>query len=459
MLQALDTVSFSKTTRRRIGVGGESGAPLRQAQGRFSLWPAGRRRCLLLAAFFLLSLPRFAAAGSWNGPAQQLAQKIVSVTGPGAVAVTVEDRSSLAKKDVDAIGGLLRVEMESLGARPVNLEQAAASVSVWLSENPKFYVWVAEIRAGKGEPAVVMVELPRSDDGGFSRESAPESIRKIPLWAQEERILDVLVLEEQTAPTQIAVLDGEKVAIYRLKNGKWAQEQSLAIVHTRPWPRDLRGRIAGAQDHLFDVYLPGVLCRSTTSLPLALACRESDDPWPLVTPGTASFASSTHGMGAPSLGAFYSASRNFFTGALTPGVGKLTTMGKFYSAAALPRERYVLWLFAETDGEVHLVDGVTDQAAKFGWGSDVASIRAGCGAAAQVLATSAAKNYAENGGDSVRAYEIADRDAAPASTALSFSGEITALWTEPKGDSVIAVVRNRESGEYEAFRLAVVCSQ
>jgi hypothetical protein len=36
---------------------------------------------------------------------------------------------------------------------------------------------------------------------------------------------------------------------------------------------------------------------------------------------------------------------------------------------------------------------------------------------------------------------------------------ITALWTEAKADAAIAVVRNRESGSYEAFRLALVCSQ
>jgi hypothetical protein len=450
MRHAIDWVSFSKTTWRRISFGGENGT--------FSRQPAGRRRYFLVCVLLGLALPLVAAAGSWNGPSQALAQKIVALTGPGAVAVTVENRSSLAKTDADAIGGLLRVALESLGARPVKPEQAAASVTVWLSENPQSYVWVAEIRVGMSEPAVVMVDVPRADEGGFARESVQESIRKIALWAQEERILDVLVLEEQTSPTQIAVLDGEKVAIYRMKNGKWLQEQNLAISHARPWPRDLRGRIIAAQDHLFDVYLPGVFCRSTTTLPLAVSCRESDDPWLLVTPDAARYSQQGRGAGLPALSAFYSASRNFFTGALTPGVGKLTTVGKFYAAAPLLRERYVLWLFAETDGEIHLVDGVTDQAARLGWGSDIASVRTSCSAGWQVLATSAADSV-ENGEDSVRAYDIADRDPAPASAALTFSGEITALWTDAKGDSAIAVARNRQSGEYEAFRLGVVCGQ
>jgi len=417
---------------------------------------------LVLALFFLgCGLVGHAAASDWRGPAQQLAQKIVAVTGPGAVAVTVENRSSLAKKDADAVSGALRVELEALGVRPATPGQAAASVSVWLSENPQCYVWVAEIHQGAGESSVVIVSVPRRDEVGQPRESAPVTLRKIPLWAQEERILDVVVLEEDSAPRQIAVLDGDKVAIYRQKNGKWQQEQSLGITHVRPWPRDLRGRLmtATAKDHLLDVYLPGVFCRSGTSLPLALNCRESDDPWPLMATGVGSFPSFGGSAPVPPLGTFYSASRNFFTGALTPGVGKLTTVGKFYSAAPLPREKYVLWLFAGTDGEVHLVDGVTDQAARLGWGSDVASVKTGCGLGWQVLATGTGNSNLESGADSVRAYEIADRDPVPVSAALDFSGEITALWTEAKGDHAIAIARNRETGEYEAFRLAVACSQ
>jgi hypothetical protein len=385
-----------------------------------------------------------ARATDWSDPARRMAQKIVAITGPGAVAVAVENRSSLSRKDFDTISGALRVALESLGARSAGVEQAAASVTVSLSEDPQFYVWVAEIHQGTEAAAVVIVSLPRGDEARFGEESMPVSLRKIPLWAQEDRILDVAVLEEDSAPKQIAVLDAVKVAIYRQKNGKWQQEQSLAIAHVRPWPRDLRGRAIAAKDHLLDVYLPGEFCRTTTGLPLALNCRESDDPWPLAATAI-----------VQPLEAFYSASRNFFTGALTPGVGKLTTVGKFYSAAPLPREKYMLWLFAGTDGQIHFADGVTDQTEKLGWGSDIASVKTGCGPGLLVLATDAA----DNGTDNLRAYEVADRDPVAVSAALDFAGEITALWTEAKGDTAIAVVRSQETGEYEAFRVAVGCSQ
>jgi hypothetical protein len=212
---------------------------------------------------------------------------------------------------------------------------------------------------------------------------------------------------------------------------------------------------------LLDAYLPGVICRAAGS-PVSLSCRESDDPWPLVS-GTLNggnlsvFPSAGLGSGAstvvPQMGAFFASTRNFFTGALTPGVGKFTTVPKFYSAALLPRDKYTLWIFAATDGQVHIVDGVSDQVARFGWGSDVASVKTACGAGWQVFATSSADS-----GDSVRVYEFPDRDPVAVSAAMDFSGTITALWTEARGDTTVAVVRDRETGTYEAFRLALACS-
>jgi len=311
---------------------------------------------------------------------------------------------------------------------------------------------------------VVMVSAPRPQGAMAARDSVPLSLRKIPLWAQDDPILDVAVLEENVTPSHIAVLDAENVSLYRMQGGKWQLEQALAIAHARPWPRDLRGRLIPARDHLLDVYLPGVICAGTAALPLALNCRESDDPWPLAAGTLAGgalsvFPSAGLASGAstvlPQMKAFFAPTRNFFTGALTPGVGKFTTVPKFYSAAVLPREKYALWLFAAIDGQVHLLDGVSDQAARLGWGSDLAGVKTACGAGWQILATSSG-NDAE---DSMRAYEFPDRDPVAVSAAMDFPGAITALWTEAKGDTAVAVARNRETGSYEAFRVAISCSQ
>ena len=272
-------------------------------------------------------------------------------------------------------------------------------------------------------------------------QAAPLTIRKIPLWVQEVRILDVAVLEEATAPSHIAVLDPEKVALYRFSNGRWQEEQALSIPHARSWPRDMRGRLVLGQDHLLDVYLPGVFCQSSGSVPLSLSCRESDDPWPLSS--------------LVPLAGFFAPTRNFFTGVLSPGIGKQTSTAKFYSAAPLPRPNYSLWVFAGVDGQAHLLDGVSDQTARVNWGSDLASVKSSCGSGWQVLATRAG----DDSGDAVRAYEFPDREPVAVSEPLEFGGGISALWTEGKGGTAIAVSRNAETGNYEAFRLAVACGQ
>lgn len=416
----------------------------------------------LLQFALLLALGSRVQAADWSVPEQQLAKKIVAVTGPGTAALTFENRSSLGRRDTDIIQNGLRAAMEGMGLRFVKPEQSAATINIALSENSSSYVWVAEIRQGSGEPAVVIVSTVRPEGSVASRDSVPMSLRKTALFAQEHPILDIAVLEESAAPTHIAVLDADDVTLYRMQNGKWEQEQAIGIGPSRPWPRDLRGRLIPAKDHLLDVYLPGVLCRVNGS-PLALSCRDSDDPWPLISGtlngGTMSvFPSAGLANGAstivPQTNAFYAPTRNFFTGVLTPTLGKLSTAPRFYSAALLPREKYILWLFAAVDGQLHMIDGVSDQVAKLGWGSDVASIKTACGAGWQVLASSAGQ-----GADSIRAYEFPDRDPVGVSAAVDFPGPVTALWTEARGDTAIAVARDRQTGTYEAFRLAVACSQ
>ena len=128
---------------------------------------------------------------------------------------------------------------------------------------------------------------------------------------------------------------------------------------------------------------------------------------------------------------------------------------QFYSAAVLPRDKNPAWLFAGVDRETHIFDGATNRVAKLRWGSDLVGVRTSCGAGWQVLATSPV----EEGADSVRAYEIPESDPVAVSAALDFPGPLSALWTEARGDTAIAITKNAETGNYEAFRVAVACGQ
>lgn len=421
-------------------------------------------RALRCAIFFAtLSISLTGRAVDWSGAEQQLARKIATVTGPGTVALTIENRSSLGQRDSEVVQNGLRTALEQAGIHFARPEQAVASVAITLSENVTSYVWIAQIHLSAAESSVVMVPLPRSGRASAAHDSMPITLHKTALWSQSDPILDVSIVEENGAPSRIAVLSAENVSLYRMQGGKWQAEQVLAISHARPWPLDLRGRLMPAKDHLLDAYLPGVICRTSVSGSLVMNCRESDDPWPMVPaamignaaafPSAAS--SSLASVPVSQVAAFFAPTRNFFTGVLTPAVGKFSAVPKFYSAAFVPRDRYMLWLFAAMDGKVHLVDGMSDQASRLEWGSDIASVKTACGAGWQVFAASSA----EQSSAAVRAYEFPDRDPVAVSPAVDFPGEISALWTESKGDSAVLIVNNRETGSYEAYRLAMACSQ
>ena len=265
------------------------------------------------------------------------------------------------------------------------------------------------------------------------------TIRATPLVTQADPILDVAVLEAN--PPRVIVLGRTAVTIQEFANQRWSVVQSLRITSPNPLPRDARGRIFLRKERLFDAYLPGLACHSTNSAPLAMNCALSEDPWPLQAQG---------------LSAFFSPARNFFTGALVPGIGKQNSAPPFYSAAAVPRANYALWIFAGLDGQVHLLDGINQQVlTRIRWGSNVAAVHPACRPDSLVLADAADSEPTE----SIQAYAFADRDPSSVSPKLTFNGNITALWSMPSGESAIAVYRNSGTGNYEALQLNLDCGR
>jgi hypothetical protein len=402
------------------------------------LVPSSRVRWVLCLLLLFLQI---AHASDWHQPEAQLAQKIVAVTGPGVIALEVNNRSSITASDVEIIRRELTSSLASSGVRVWQPDQAAGTVHVTFSENLQNYVWVAEIRQGTNELSVVMVSTARPETALSTQNAPPLTIHATQFISRSDPILDVAVMEGN--PRRMLVLVGTAITPYEFKDGHWVPGQPLAISHPHPFPRDLHGRIMLRKDHLFDAYLPGMVCRSTNSAPLAVNCSPSDDPWPLQTPNLG-------------LSAFFAPSRNFFTGAVVPGIGQQKSAPAFYSAAAVPRDKYTLWIFAGVDGQLHLLDGINHQVVgKIRWGSDLAGVHASCRQGWQVLATSADSESA----DSVQAFELPDREAVAVSKPLALNGKITALWTAQDGESAIAIFRDSETGNYEAALLNFTCGQ
>jgi hypothetical protein len=387
---------------------------------------------------FLLLLSGVTFASDWRQPESQLSAKIAAVTGPGVIALELTNRSSVSSADADQIRRDLTSLLATAGVRVWQPDQASAIVKLTLSENLQQYVWVAQIQQAANQQNVVIVSMPRPESAVTAQNAPPLILHSSPLISQPGPILDVAVLDG--SPRRMLILGTGSVTINEFKDGPFVSGQ-LAINSPVPLPRDLRGRIFLRKDHLFDVYLPGLFCRSTNSSPLSIACNRSDDPWPVETEEQA-------------LSAFFSPTRNFFTGALAPGIGKQKSAPPFYSAAAVSKPNYTLWILSGTDGQIYLLDGINQQiAGKTRWGSDIAGIRASCRPGWQVITTSTE----DDGHDSLQAFEFPDREPLAISQKLEVNGTITALWTAQDGNSATAVYRNSSTGDYEAVQLTLTC--
>ena len=378
-------------------------------------------------------------ATDWHDPVSQLAAKITAATGPGVVALEISNRSSISSAEAEEINRQLTASLATSGIRIWQPDQAAANIKLTLSENLQEYVWVAEIQAGASDSKVLLVSTPRTNFTAAAPNAPPITIRPTPLVSQTDPILDVAIVENN--PPRIVVLGRTAVTIQEFSNQRWSIVQSLAISSPTPLPRDARGRIFLRKDRLFDAYLPGLACHSTNSAPIAMRCSASEDPWPLQAQG---------------LSAFFSPARNFFPGALIPGIGKQNSAPPFYSAAAVPRANYSLWIFAGLDGQMHLLDGINQQVlGKVHWGSDVAALHPACRPDSLVLADAADSEPVE----SIQAFEFPDREPAPVSPKLAINGSITALWSTPGAESAIAVYKNSSTGNYEALQLNLDCGR
>jgi hypothetical protein len=404
-------------------------------------WSGSLRIGWLAAVVFATALfPLIATASVFGDAARQLARKIAIATGPGAVSLEITNRSSLEDKSVREVRGALESELRTAGVRVVKTDESMGSVAITLSESVRDYVWTAEVAIGSDERKVVLISTPRAQPAGGAVSAMPLIVRKSFLIAQEHPILDAALLEMSGGP-RLLVLDANQVAFFHQQNGRWERETTLTITHSHIFPRDIRGRLLPRRDHLFDVYLPGTFCRSNVTAPLALTCVDRDDPWPL-----------TFEDGVVT--AFFAPARNFFTGTFSPGIGKISNGPSFYSAAALPRSGYTLWILAGVDSSVHMLDGMTDQLVRSAkWGSDLAAVRSSCGTGTQLLVS-------ENGDapqDSLRAVEILDREPVVASVPVEFEGAIVVLWTEASGNDAIAIVKREDTGWYEAYRISIAC--
>ncbi len=404
-----------------------------------------RVRLFLTAAALLWLLP-VARAATWDGPAADLARQIAQIAGPGPAKLVVRNNSSIAGGEIPVIRQLFERDLRGFGIVAGGSDSATV-IRITLSQNVQGGLWVAEVQEGT-ERRVTMLRV--SLDAPPAAPGGPMlTLRRTLVLSGPDPILDAAIFPVP-GEQRLVVLEPERVAVYLRSTTTlaaptatapvWTESQSFPIAHSRPFPRDMRGRLFPAQDHLFDAYLPGVLCAgASTGGQLAVSCSDSDDAWPITSAQRA----------------FYNSMRDDFTGILVPGFGM--ELAPFYTATDIPRTSGSAILLNEVNGNVLLVEnavaglvsGTND------WGSDFAVIRSGCGSGAQVLVSGSGPAVT---GDSLSAFEIPGRDAIPVSAPMPIDGSITAMIAAPDGTTANMIVRRDAPTRYEVWNVAALCN-
>jgi hypothetical protein len=402
-----------------------------------SFWP--------VVVALMLVLPA-AHAANWEQPAGDLAKQIAALTGPGSVKLTIRNESSLASGEIPGIRKLLERDLRRFGV-VAGGSDSATLIRVTLSENLQGGLWVAEVVEGT-ETRVTM--LPVSLGATVTATGGPSlTLRRTLLMTEPDPVLDAQMFSIGGVQ-RLVVLEPERIVSYvrnaavlapaGTASGNWIEDQHFAIAHTRPFPRDMRGELVAAQDHLFDAYLPGALCSGTTTgVQITVACADSDDPWPI----------------GASQRAFYNAMRDSFTGVLAPGFGM--ELPPFYQASDIPRPTGTGMLMNGVDGRVMLIENNVLKPVNGGndWGSDFAVIRSECGSGVQVLVSGSG---AAAMGDSLSAYEIAGREAIVVSAPLTVEGAVTAIHAANDGASATVIVRRDAPARYEVWNGSAFCN-
>ena len=390
------------------------------------------RRAVALIPLVLL-LTAFAwAAGRWDAPAADLAQRILAAGGPGTATIQVRNVSALTPDQVSAVRRVIEQQLRAGGVRLSQTQNAAIVIRVTLSENPRGWLWIGEVQQGS-ETRVVMVEIPAERSLEQPKGAAAFTLRSSLLLHSPEPLLDV----EET-PGGLVGLTPTAVLVRPQAGERPAQQ--LPLPETLTLPRDPRGRLAVDGDKL-EVFLPGMVCSTPLGMP-SLDCRASDDPWPL---------------GGHS--AFYDAARNYFTGVLVPGFRE--SVPPFFNAASLTRGNYTYWFFTGIEGQVFVSDGRNMRrlgGEARGWGSEIAAVHSGCGAGTQLLVgISSNENGNGDANDALQAYELGEHEPVAVSGPLALTGTLTALWPAQNSASATAIVRTAQGG-YDAYSITLACA-
>jgi hypothetical protein len=373
----------------------------------------------------LLFLAPPARADALEDAARQLAQRITGALPPYVPAfLAVQNASSLSDAQTSNVRSALQAALEKAGFKFSTDSHSQGQIRVTLSESLAGYLWVAEIRRGDAT-TVLMISIEGGKLGG-TRTAASLVIRHELLWEQEDAILDVAFVAKGNESAEMRVLERGQFSSYSSKGGAWVHTGVTPIPKLSAWPRESRGLLYSVPE-LQGVSLQGEDCRfDARRVTGGWVCQPTRAQQPLA-PGMEAVLNGKKGP-------------------------------RWFSAATFQADGKPVVIISGNDAKARLYDaeGAEALATFGGWGSEIASVRSGCGSGWQLLVTGKGDWAAP---DTIQAFEIHGRQATAVSVAQEFSGPMTVLHNSEDSKTAIGIVKNLVTNHYEAYRLTVSCER
>ena len=402
-----------------------TGKPVSAKQNFLPLRSRGPIFLCQLLGLLLLLFPPLLTADSLEESARSLARRVASNLRSSSATCVIRNFSSLGSADLANYSTAFQDELQKHSLKIVEAE-AAVSIVLIVTQGPTEYFGVAQIQR-KETTDTVMETIGLVRGPAPAEQTSNYSLRAQLLFSQDTPIVDVVLSDDGTSAE---ALGSREIFRYALRDERWAPvEMDPLPVHITE-ARNPRGFL----DHQLDsqaVRFPKEICTSSISTG-GWSCRSYAGPWVVRTV-------SVDEMAGKKLQPWFSATQ------------------------LLPKGRNTIVVTGE-DGLARLYEDAADAVAVFAnWGSEIASVKSGCGSGWQLLVTNAA-DWTKP--DEVRALEIRGRQALPVSAPLAFPGPVVALHAAGMNpvpgtganERAVAIIRNLQTGRYEAYLLTITCS-
>jgi hypothetical protein len=385
-----------------------------------------RRWVWYATIYFVWLAIAFLAPGNLRGDAledsiRQLGRRVAGVTRGNVAVIREENKSDLREMQANELTKSFADELTRNGIR-IAARESQTKITITISENASGYVGVARVQRGE-ETQELMQFLGRKSADAQSQANSRMTLRREPLFSSAEPMLDVGSPSNESE--SLVVLRPEELDFYELDAKGWKISSKTELPRKAKSGRELNGRISFGVDDM-TVLFPQETCSLAMHSPDSCQLKRSPENLSQVSDETLEEDKIPAGV----------------------------------EAIKLVDGSQVTVIVAGRDGRLRFYH---DDAKAFltvaEFGDKFTSIKGGCGEAQQVLVTGRGDQAVS---DTVQVLEIHDDTFDLVAPAMTFPGPVTVLRPASRtmgipSAAAVAVVRNLESGNYEAYRLTISC--